>query len=340
MDVVRSWQDVPGSLKGAALAIGNFDGVHRGHQAVLLEAKRIADAEGRRSGAVVFDPHPRAFFAPEQPFFYLTPLPLKLELLAELGLDQTFVIPFNRELSSLSADAFATEVVGQGLGASHVVVGYDFTYGKGRTGTTERLAAIGRSQGFGVDVVAPVGAEGATFSSSGVRDHLRKGEMREAAEQLGYWWRIRGKVEPGHGRGKGLGFPTLNLPLAYGQDVAHGIYAMRVYHKGRRYDAAGYVGSSPTFGRRAPRRSRPICSILLAIFTARMSSSSSSLRSAPTAPLPTVRRLQNKCGTIARPRVSSFAISERTTRCVASPWAERSKGQHWIVASPVARTRA
>ena len=105
MDVVRSWQDVPGKLKGAALAIGNFDGVHRGHQAVLLEANRIADAEGRRSGAVVFDPHPRAFFAPEQPFFYLTPLPLKLELLAELGLDQTFVIPFNRELSSLSADA-------------------------------------------------------------------------------------------------------------------------------------------------------------------------------------------------------------------------------------------
>jgi riboflavin kinase/FMN adenylyltransferase len=252
MDVVRSWQDVPGSLKGAALAIGNFDGVHRGHQAVLLEAKRIADSEGRRSGAVVFDPHPRAFFAPGQPFFYLTPLPLKLELLAELGLDQTFVIPFNRELSSLSAETFATKVLGQGLGASHVVVGYDFTFGKGRTGTTESLEAIGRSQGFGVDVIAPVGQMGATFSSSSIREHLRKGEMREAAEQLGYWWRIRGKVEQGHGRGKGLGFPTLNLPLAHGQEVAHGIYAMRVYHKGRRYDAAGYVGSSPTFGPGTP----------------------------------------------------------------------------------------
>jgi riboflavin kinase / FMN adenylyltransferase len=252
MDVVRSWQDVPGSLKGAALAIGNFDGVHRGHQAVLLEAKRIAGAEGRRSGAVVFDPHPRAFFAPDQPFFYLTPLPLKLELLAELGLDQTFVIPFNGELASLSADAFATEVLGGGLGASHVVVGYDFTYGKGRTGTTGGLKAIGRSQGFGVDVVAPVGLHGATFSSSSIREHLRKGEMREAAEQLGYWWRIRGKVEPGHGRGKGLGFPTLNLALASGQEVAHGIYAMRVYHKGRRYEAAGYVGSSPTFGPGTP----------------------------------------------------------------------------------------
>jgi riboflavin kinase/FMN adenylyltransferase len=252
MDIVRSWQNVPGSLKGAALAIGNFDGVHRGHQAVLLEAKRIAEAEGRRSGAVVFDPHPRAFFAPHQPFFYLTPLPLKLELLAELGLDQTFVLPFTRELSSLSADNFAAKVVGQGLGASHVVVGYDFTYGKGRTGTTEGLKMIGRREGFGVDVVAPVGEQGAAFSSSSIREHLRKGEIREAAEQLGYWWRIRGKVEKGHGRGTGLGFPTLNLALADGQEVAHGIYAMRVYHKGRRYDAAGYVGSSPTFGPATP----------------------------------------------------------------------------------------
>jgi riboflavin kinase/FMN adenylyltransferase len=252
MDVVRSWQDVPGRLKGAALDIGNFDGVHRGHQAVLLGAKWIADAQGRRSGAVIFDPHPRAFFAPDQPFFYLTPLPLKLELFAELGLDQTFVISFNRELSALSADDFATKVVKQGLGASHVVVGYDFSYGKGRTGTTEGLKAIGRSQGFGVDVVAPVGEMGAAFSSSSIRDHLRKGETREAAKQLGYWWRIRGKVEAGHGRGKGLGFPTLNLPLANGQEVAHGIYAMRVYHKGRRYDAAGYVGTSPTFGHHRP----------------------------------------------------------------------------------------
>ena len=290
MDVVRSWQDVPGSLKGAALAIGNFDGVHRGHQAVLLEAKRIADAEGRRSGAVVFEPHPRAFFAPDQPFFYLTPLPLKLELLAELGLDQTFVIPFDRELSSLSAEAFATEVVAQGLGASHVVVGYDFTYGKGRTGTTEGLAAIGRAHGFGVDVVAPVARTACTFSSSSISEHLRKGEMRRgrrAARLL--------VADQGHGRARpwprqGARLPHAQPAARQGQDVAHGIYAMRVYHKGRRYAAAGYVGSSPTFGE-ARRRSRPISSISTAISMARMSSSSSSRRSAATAPLPTGRRL-------------------------------------------------
>ena len=252
MDLVRFWRDVPAKLKGAALAIGNFDGVHRGHQEVLNAAIKIAREEGRRSGAVVFEPHPREFFAPDTPFFRLTPLPLKLELLEALGLDQTFVIPFDQALASLSAEAFATEVVAKGLGASHVVVGHDFSYGKGRTGTTEGLAALGRALGFGVDVVAPVGAHGATFSSSRIREHLRQGETREAADQLGYWWRVRGRVEPGAGRGKGLGFPTLNLKLASGQDVRHGIYAMRIDVDGHSHPAAGYVGSRPTFGEGEP----------------------------------------------------------------------------------------
>jgi len=252
MDIVRCWRDVPANLKGAALAIGNFDGVHRGHQEVLNAAIKLAKQEGRRSGAVVFEPHPREFFAPDTPFFRLTPLPLKLELLQALGLDQTYVIPFDQALASLSAEAFATEVVVKGFGASHVVVGHDFSFGKGRTGTTEGLASLGRALGFGVDVVAPVGAHGATFSSSRIREHLRQGETREAADQLGYWWRVRGRVEAGAGRGKGLGFPTLNLKLAPGQAVRHGIYAMRIDVDGHSHPAAGYVGSRPTFGEGDP----------------------------------------------------------------------------------------
>ncbi|MGH8732643.1 MAG: bifunctional riboflavin kinase/FAD synthetase [Burkholderiales bacterium] len=248
MDIVRLWRDVPAELKGAALAIGNFDGVHRGHQAVLGRARDLGKEKKKRSGAVVFEPHPREFFAPDQPFFRLTPLPVKLELLAALGLDETFVIDFGPELSSLSAEAFATHVIAQGLGASHVVVGYDFTYGKGRTGTPKELKALGAKLGFGVDIVEPVAGDGVVFSSSKVREHLRQGELEEAAEQLGYWWRVRGRVERGAGRGKGLGFPTANLPLGSGQDIAHGIYAVRVEHKGHRYQAAGYVGPRPTFG--------------------------------------------------------------------------------------------
>ncbi len=249
MDIVRSWRDTPPALKGAVLAIGNFDGVHRGHQAVLNEVRRIASAEGRRAGAVIFEPHPREFFAPDQPFFRLTPLPVKLELLEALDLDQTFVLSFDKAMSSLSADDFANEVVGEGFGASHVVVGYDFVYGKGRTGSVDHLALIGKTRGFGVDVVSPVTlAGGITFSSSTIREHLRRGEVREAAEQLGYWWRARGRVGKGAGRGKDLGFPTLNFKLAPGQDVCHGIYAMRVHHAGERHHAAGYVGPRPTFG--------------------------------------------------------------------------------------------
>lgn len=247
MDVVAGWQDVPADAKGAVLAIGNFDGVHRGHQAVLGRAIDLAKKEGARSGAVVFEPHPREFFAPDQPFFRLTPLPVKLELLEALGLDETFVIDFKQELASLSADAFATDIIANGLGARQVVVGHDFTYGKGRTGSPEELARVGQEHGYAVEVVKPVALAGVIFSSSQVREHLRKGEMEEAAEQLGYWWRVRGRVEPGAGRGRGLGFPTINLELLPGQDVGHGIYAMRAILGGKRYPAAGYVGASPTF---------------------------------------------------------------------------------------------
>ena len=248
MKIYRSWRDVPAQLKGAVLAIGNFDGVHRGHQAVLSRAQARAKSSGKRAGAVIFEPHPRAFFTPDRPFFTLTPLPLKLELLAALGLDQTFVIPFNADLASLSADAFAKDVVAGGLAASAVMVGYDFAYGKGRTGTPSTLEGEGAKLGFGVEIVAPVEEDGAAFASSDIREHLRNGEAREAADELGYWWRVKGTVAKGAGRGKGLGFPTINLALDPGQDVGHGIYAMRVIHNGRCYRAAGYVGASPTFG--------------------------------------------------------------------------------------------
>jgi len=253
MDIVRSWRETPPDLKGAVLAIGNFDGVHRGHQGVLGVAKSIAADEGVRAGAVIFEPHPREFFIPNEPFFRLTPLPVKLELLEALGLDVVFVLPFDKALASLSAEAFAKDVLGEAFGAHHVVVGYDFVYGKGRTGNVETLAASGAEHGYGVAVVDPVQLDGSTvFASSAIRECLSHGRVREAAEQLGYWWRARGSVVHGAGRGQGLGFPTVNFKLLPGQEVCHGIYAMRVHHAGGRHDAAGYVGPRPTFGAGEP----------------------------------------------------------------------------------------
>ena len=186
MDVITGWRDVPSVAKGAMLAIGNFDGVHRGHQAVLSRAIERAKDAGRRSGAVIFEPHPREFFAPDRPFFRLAPLPVKLELFAALGLDQTLVLDFGPELAGFSAERFATEIIAGALEASAVVVGYDFTYGKGRTGNPEELSKLGRTLGFEVEVVQPVGVGEHVFSSSGVREHLREGEVAEAAKLLGY----------------------------------------------------------------------------------------------------------------------------------------------------------
>lgn len=143
-------------------------------------------------------------------------------------------------------------MVAKGLGAAHAVVGYDFTFGKGRSGSPAELEALGSKFGFGVEIVEPVAEGGMIFSSSQIRDHLRRGEVDKAAEQLGYWWRVRGRVTRGAGRGKGLGFPTVNLPLGRGQDIGHGIYAVRVEHDGHRFQAAGYVGPRPTFGDSEP----------------------------------------------------------------------------------------
>lgn len=253
MDVVRGWQDVPASAKGAVLAIGNFDGVHRGHQEVLRRAQAIAESEGRRSGAVIFEPHPIEFFAPEKPFFRLTPLPVKLELLSELGLDEAVVLDFDADLAALSAEDFTRKVIADALAAHHIVVGYDFNFGKGRAGSADDLKRMGAELGFGVTVVEQVGGAGATYSSSRVREHLRRGEVRLAAETLGYWWRVSGKVEAGAGRGREMGFPTVNLDLHPSQDLAHGIYAVRVLVDGEAHDAAGYLGKRPTFDSGPPK---------------------------------------------------------------------------------------
>jgi riboflavin kinase/FMN adenylyltransferase len=246
MHVLYGYDHVPAAARGATLAIGNFDGVHRGHQALLARAQAQAKTLRGPAGVIVFEPHPRELFQPDRPHFRLTPLPEKLRLLEASGLDLTVVLDFDHRLASLSADDFIERILVAGLGVRHVVIGYDFHFGKGRTGTPETMQKAGREMGFGVSIIEQVGG-GEIFSSSAIRAELAQGDVRGAAEMLGHWWRVTGTVTGGAKRGTGLGYPTANILLASGTTLAHGIYAVRVDVAGATHDGAAYLGTRPTF---------------------------------------------------------------------------------------------
>ena len=247
MQVIHGSENVPAERRGAVLAIGNFDGVHRGHQALLKAARDQAGKLGRRSGAILFEPHPREFFQPGKPHFRLTPLPRKLELLDQFGLDLAVVLRFDAAFAELTAEDFIERVLVEGLGASHIVIGYDFRFGKDRAGDPDALRRAGAARGFGVTVIPQVAEAGEVFSSGAIRAELAQGDVKGAADALGHWWRVAGSVIAGAKRGERLGFPTANLALTPGTALAHGIYAVRVYVGRERHDGAAYLGTRPMF---------------------------------------------------------------------------------------------
>jgi riboflavin kinase/FMN adenylyltransferase len=252
MLIIQGYDQAPPASRGAALAIGNFDGVHRGHQALLGATREAARKLAIPAGTVVFEPHPREFFQPDKPHFRLTPLPLKLRLLADLGLDLAVVLAFDRNLAGLPAEDFIARVLVEGLGVRHVVIGHDFRFGKGRGGDSEVLQRASAAHGFGVTVVSQVGEAGEVFSSSAIRAELAQGDVQGAGQMLGGWWRVSGKVISGAKRGTGLGFPTANIALDPGTALGHGIYAVRVHVGGTQHAAAAYLGTRPTFDDGAP----------------------------------------------------------------------------------------
>lgn len=252
MLVLNGIDHVPQPARGAAVAIGNFDGVHRGHQALLAAARREAERTRRPAGAILFEPHPREFFQPDKPHFRLTPLPRKLQLLREFPLDVAVVLAFDASLATLTAEAFIDQVLVKALAVSHVVIGYDFRFGKARAGDPDSMRRAGGKHGFGVTVVPQVAEAGEVFSSNAIRAELAQGDVRGAAEMLGYWWRVSGRVIAGAKRGADLGFPTANIALPSGVALAHGIYAVRVHLNGLTYRAAAYFGTRPTFDNGAP----------------------------------------------------------------------------------------
>ena len=252
--LVADDEPLPHSWRGSVVAIGNFDGVHRGHQALLRLAADTAAESGAPFGLVTFEPHPRTFFRPEDPVFRLSPLPLKARLVAALGAGFVAALTFDRAFAALEPEEFVRDILVGRLSAAHVVTGYDFHFGRGRKGNASMLNALGSELGFAVSGIEQVTDENgvAPVASSAIRAALRHGNVEAAAHQLGYWWTVLGEVVAGDGRGRDLGYPTANLVLEPGCEPKEGIYAVRVRIDGEpgrpARPGAAYIGTRPTFG--------------------------------------------------------------------------------------------
>lgn len=229
------------------IAIGNFDGVHRGHRAVIGRAMDRAREAHRLAAVLTFEPHPRSFFRPGEPSFHLSSEAAKMRLLAATGLDGAIVLTFNEELAHLSAEDFVESILVDRLAISGAVIGFNFHFGKDRRGSPDFLTAQGAHHGFSVDVVPPFTLDGRRVSSGAVRAALSAGHIAEANELLGYPWFVTAQVVHGDKRGRTLGYPTANLRLGTDCGLRHGIYAVRVGLGGTLYDGVASFGRRPTF---------------------------------------------------------------------------------------------
>ena len=228
MKIFRHYDDVPDSCKGAVVAIGNFDGVHLGHQALIARTRELARGQSAPLGILAFEPHPQEFFRPQAECFRLTPFRTKARLLADHSVDILYALPFDATMARKSAGEFVCDVLVNGLGVRAVIVGADFQFGKGRGGDVALLADAGRRFGFQVEVFDTVTANGTQkISSSDIRAALKQCRPEVAAKLLGHWWTIEARVEQGDGRGRELGFPTANMRLDGYLKPAFGSYAVR-----------------------------------------------------------------------------------------------------------------
>jgi riboflavin kinase / FMN adenylyltransferase len=245
--VVRGEASAEHALDGAVVAIGNFDGVHRGHRAVIAAALARAKALSRPAAALTFEPHPRRFFRPDEPLFRLTDERAKLRLLAATGLSGAIVLRFDAALASLSAHDFIARVLLARFAGAGVAIGFDFHFGLNRAGSPDYLAAQGAKLGFAVDIVPRFDHGGRPVRSGPIRAALAAGRIAEANTLLGYPWFVSGKVIHGDKRGRELGYPTANMRLDPDCGLKHGIYAVRVGVGERRYDGVASFGRRPMF---------------------------------------------------------------------------------------------
>lgn len=249
LKIVHGWKNLAPADQGAAVALGNFDGVHLGHQAVIAQAAKAARELGCPLGVITFDPHPRRLFHPDEPSFRLMTLEQQGRALEALGVERFYVLGFDFEMASFSDREFAQFVLHEGLGVRHVAVGFDISFGKGRTGSPALMKAYGEAFGFGVSVAEAVGEGEGKFSSTGVRDALRDGQPEAAAAILARPFAIEGVVRRGQQLGRQLGFPTANVFMADYVTPRLGVYATRTrLPDGRLLPGVANIGNNPTTG--------------------------------------------------------------------------------------------
>jgi len=250
MIILRHTDDVPARYRGGVVAIGNFDGVHRGHRAIVATAAALAKAEDRPLGIMTFEPHPRAVFQPELAPFRLTPFRVKARLLESLGADFLFVQAFDLSYAQTTSEDFIRDTLRGALDVRHIVIGHDYAFGKGRTGTPDSLRRAGAAHGFGVTELAAVtGRSGTILSSTGARDAIREGRCADARAILGRDWSVEGRVEHGEQRGRTIGFPTANIHLTDSLRPRAGVYAVQVTidEDPRVHPGVANCGTRPTF---------------------------------------------------------------------------------------------
>ena len=247
--LITDWRGLNASYRGAAVAVGAFDGVHRGHQAVIAEARTAAERIGAPLGVVSFDPHPRRFFQPDAaPFRLMTPDQMA-RALEPLGVERLYLLPFDAEMAGMSDRTFAQAVLHDGLGVRHAAVGFDFTFGKGRSGSPRALTAYGREMGFTVSAAERVDdADGLKLSSSAVREAIHAGDMERARAVLGRPFAIQAQVVHGDKRGREISVPTANMALGDYMRPAYGVYATRTrLPDGRVLNGVASLGVRPMF---------------------------------------------------------------------------------------------
>jgi riboflavin kinase/FMN adenylyltransferase len=255
LQIIEGWDGLSDDARGAALALGEFDGVHRGHRAVIALAAEAARTLDAPLGVISFDPHPQRWFQPDAEPFQLTTRGQQARALEALGADFLYVIPFNAEMAVMSDEAFARDVLAAGLGARHVAAGFDITFGKDRTGDPDALRRYGEAFGFSVSIAPRLGdAEAAKYSSTAIRQALKAGRPERAAEILGRPFAIEGEVVEGQHLGRTLGFPTANVPAGDYVRPKLGSYATRTrLPDGRQVPGVANFGENPATGRVAAR---------------------------------------------------------------------------------------